>query len=67
MKCSKEKIDELRDRILKFRAKNNLSQADFANLCKISYMTESSIENGRIVRLNALTVAKIENILENIK
>lgn len=52
----------LAKRIVDFRAKNNLSQSDFAKMCNISYVTLSNIEND-IATPSALTQAKIERVL----
>lgn len=53
----------LRERILQFRAKYNLSQEDFANLCKLNVMTINSIETGKR-KPTQLTETKIKMTME---
>lgn len=52
----------LKERILEFRAKHNLSQEDFANLCQVNIMTINTIETGKR-NPTRLTIAKIERVL----
>lgn len=54
---------ELGDRILEYRARNNLSQEDFANLVQVNVMTINAIENGKRKPLRT-TIKKIELILK---
>lgn len=53
----------LKERILNYRAKHNVSQEDFANLCQVNVMTINSIETGKRQNPTQLTKAKIEMIL----
>lgn len=53
----------LKERILEFRAKHNLSQEDFANLCQVNIMTINTIETGKR-NPTKLTIAKIERVLK---
>ena len=55
-------MNELKDKIITFRAKNNLSQGDLANLCKVNVMTINNIETGKR-KPSRLTRAKIEMII----
>ena len=52
----------LRERILRYRAKYDLSQEDFANLCQVNVMTINSIETEKR-KPTQLTVTKIEMVL----
>lgn len=54
---------DLKDRILDYRAKYDLSQAKMAERCGITMMTLSGIERG-IQKPSRLTVAKIERVLD---
>ncbi len=53
---------ELRERILQFRAKNDLSQQEFAYMCKVSRQTIFMIEKYNI-NITSLTRSKIELVL----
>lgn len=53
----------LKERILRYRAKHNLSQEDFANLAQVNVMTINTIETGKR-KPTQLTVAKIEMVLK---
>ena len=53
----------LKDRIIQYRAKHNVSQEDFANLCQVNVMTINSIETGKRKNPTQLTKAKIEMVL----
>lgn len=52
----------LQDRILEYRAKERLSQADLAKKCGISTQTLNSVENGT-QEPGKLTKAKIELVI----
>lgn len=52
----------LRERILQYRARHNMSQEDFANMCQVNVMTINTIETGKR-NPTPLTVAKIEMVL----
>ncbi len=52
----------LKERILNYRAKHNISQEDFANRCQVNVMTINTIETEKR-KPTQLTVAKIEMIL----
>jgi DNA-binding XRE family transcriptional regulator len=56
-------MSELQDRIVTYRAKNGISQTEFAKLCGVSYQTINSIENGR-QDPSRITKKKIELVLE---
>lgn len=55
-------MDSLKDRILRYRAKHNMSQEDFANLAQVNVMTINTIETGKR-KPTQLTEAKIEMVL----
>ena len=40
-------MSELSERIVTYRAKNGISQTEFAKRCGVSYQTINSIENNR--------------------
>jgi DNA-binding XRE family transcriptional regulator len=52
----------LADKIVDFRGKYNLTQVDFAKMCKVSHTTIIHIENSKI-KPTRLTKAKIENVI----
>ena len=54
---------DLRERILQYRARHNMSQEDFANLCQVNVMTINAIETRKRTPTQ-LTVTKIEMILK---
>lgn len=58
----------LRDKILRYRARHNLNQEEFAKICGLSKPTIGVIESGhfRVGRkgISRLTQAKILNIIE---
>ena len=53
----------LREKILDYRGKHNISQAKFAELCNLSVQTVCNIENG-VQKPSKLTKMKILNVLE---
>ena len=53
---------ELSRKIIEYRAKHSLSQADFAKLCNISTQTACNVENGVQVP-SKLTLQKILNVI----
>lgn len=55
-------MTELADRIVAYRAKNRLSQAEMANKCGVSTQTISLVERGQ-QKPNRVTLAKIEMII----
>lgn len=59
---SKE-LDVLRQKMLDYRAKHNISQQRFAELCKLTTQTVCNIENG-IQEPSKLTKQKILNLIE---
>ena len=59
---SKE-LDVLRQKMLDYRAKHNLSQVKLAEMCKVTPQTICNIENG-IQEPSKLTKQKILNIIE---
>ena len=48
--------------MIEYRAKHNLSQVEFAKLCKISTQTACNVENGVQVP-GKLTLQKILNVI----
>ena len=52
----------LRERMLEYRARHNMSQEDFANKCGLNVMTINTIETGKR-KPTQLTITKIEIIL----
>ena len=52
----------LKDKMLDYRASNNLSQTELAERCGVSLQTIWSIENGK-QKPNRLTERKIKNII----
>lgn len=52
----------LSERIVRYRAKENISQKEFAERCKLSTQTVYSIENG-LQSASRVTLAKIELII----
>ena len=54
---------ELVNKMLVYRAKNNISQYKFADICKVSVQTICNIENG-IQNPSKLTKQKILNVIE---
>lgn len=53
----------LSDMILEFRAKNNLSQEEFANMVQVNVMTINAIENNKRKPLKT-TAKKIEMFIK---
>lgn len=53
-------LDVLRNKMLEYRAKYNLSQQRFADMCKLTVQTVCNIENG-IQEPSKLTKQKILN------
>ena len=53
----------LAERILKYRAKHDMSAKEFAEKCKLSLQTVYSIENG-LQNPGKITRLKIENVLK---
>lgn len=50
---------ELREKMIRFRAENNMSQKDFAKLCKLTVQTIHYVEKG-LQNPTDLTRTKIE-------
>lgn len=50
------------DRMIQFRALNNLSQAEFGKLCKMDQSYISNVENGKAIP-SKVTRARIELVL----
>ena len=61
-------LAELREKILRFRASHNLSQAEFAEMCGLTRPTVGAIESGGYRRerttVSEITKMKILNCLE---
>ena len=53
----------LKDRIIRYRAKHNVSQKEFAEMCQVDVMTINKIETEKSTNPTQLTKAKIEMIL----
>ena len=58
-------LEELKDKIVRYRAKYNLTQQEFADKCKVSFTTINKIENNK-ASISKLTYAKIENIVNKL-
>lgn len=52
----------LRERMIQYRAKERISQGEFAQRCGLSKQTINSIENG-LQNASAVTLAKIELVV----
>lgn len=57
------KDKELIERMLDYRAKHNISQVRFAELCNVSQQTICNVENG-VQSPSKLTKRKILNLIE---
>lgn len=55
-------IKELSKKIIVYRAKHNLSQLEFAKLCKISQQTACNVENC-VQEPSKMTLQKILNVI----
>jgi len=53
----------LQEEMIQYRAKNNLSQRRFAELCNISIVTLNNVERGA-QKPSALTEAKIRMVIK---
>lgn len=58
-----KELDILRQKMLNYRARYNLSQNKFAELCKLTPQTVCNIENG-VQEPSKLTKQKILNLVE---
>lgn len=56
-------MENLADKMLSYRAKNDLSQAEFAKMCKLTVQTICNVENG-VQKPSKLTRQKILNIIQ---
>ena len=56
-------LDVLRQKILDYRARHNISQYKFAELCNLTPQTVCNIENG-VQEPSKLTKRKILNVIE---
>lgn len=56
-------LEILGKKIIDYRAKHNISQVRFAELCKVSQQTVCNVENG-IQSPSKLTRKKILNLIE---
>lgn len=56
-------MDNLIERMVRYRAKESISQGEFARRCGLSAQTVNSIENGTQTA-SKRTIAKIELLLE---
>ena len=57
-------MKELVERMIAYRAENDLSQKELARLCNLSLVTIRYVENGT-KNVTKLTKAKIERIIDN--
>ena len=57
---------ELKDAMLDFRAKHNISQSKLAEMCKLTAITICNIENG-VQSPSRLTERKIWNVINQEK
>jgi DNA-binding XRE family transcriptional regulator len=55
--------ENVRDKILEFRAKNKMTQERFAELAMISRLSVIKIESGKTGKVNSLTLWKINHLL----
>lgn len=62
MKIDAEKLLDLADRIVAFRAKYDLNQEQFAVACGLTKQTINAIESGKR-NITKLTLAKINQVL----
>lgn len=58
-----KELKELSEKIIDYRANHNLSQLEFAKLCKISQQTACNVENGS-QKPSKITLKKILNVIE---
>lgn len=58
-----KEYEELRKKMLDYRARNNISQYKLADLCKLTPQTVCNIENG-VQTPSKLTKQKILNLIE---
>lgn len=56
-------VEELRSKIITYRAKNNLTQKRFAKICKLTTQTICNVENGN-QNPSRLTKAKILDAIQ---
>lgn len=56
-------MDNLKERILRYRAKQRINQQKMADRCGVSKQTICNIENG-LQEPSKLTIAKIELVLD---
>ena len=59
-----KELDVLREKMLDYRAKHNISQVRFAELCKVTVQTICNIEKGT-QKPSMLTKQKILNVIDN--
>ena len=59
-----KELDVLRAKMLEYRARHNISQLKFAEMCKLTPQTVCNIENG-VQEPSKLTKQKILNLIEN--
>lgn len=60
---NKEELKALSERIIKYRAKHNLSTVKFAELCNLTFPTVCNIQNCKQMP-SKITLQKILNIIE---
>ena len=58
-----KELDVLRAKMLEYRARYNISQLKFAEMCKLTPQTVCNIENG-VQEPSKLTKQKILNLIE---
>lgn len=59
----KKELKQLSEKMLDYRAKNNLSAEKFAEKCKLTLVTIYNIENGKQAP-SKMTLRKILNVIE---
>ena len=59
-------MNELREAVIEYRAKNNITQGELAEMCKVSTPTICNIEKG-VAKPSLLTRAKIYKVIKGEK
>lgn len=64
-------LGELRERVIRYRAKHNLTQGEFAELCGLTRPTIGTLESGGYrpgrTAISSMTWAKIANFLDSVQ
>ncbi|MBR5314260.1 MAG: helix-turn-helix transcriptional regulator [Clostridia bacterium] len=56
--------EDMPRKILEYRARHNIGQREMARRCRLTTQTISSLENGTRKNITALTMLKIQNVLD---